>query len=129
MCQKVRRSQSEATHATSSPVSPRHERPSRAQGLKITKFPYLLTIQLKRFDFDYATMHRIKLNDRMTFPDVLNLNPFIEKTEPAAEQHQHRPVDKPPGGGRAELKRAESDDEGICLEPSGAPSAESTSHR
>ena len=34
------------------------------QGLKFKKFPYLLTLQLKRFDFDYSTMHRIKLNDR-----------------------------------------------------------------
>ncbi|KAL6735927.1 hypothetical protein Aduo_006326 [Ancylostoma duodenale] len=47
------------------------------KGLRITEFPYLLTIQLKRFDFDYNTMHRIKLNDRMTFPDVLDLNPFV----------------------------------------------------
>ena len=34
------------------------------QGLKFLTFPYLLTMQLKRFDFDYTTMHRIKLNDR-----------------------------------------------------------------
>ena len=34
------------------------------QGLKFLEFPYLLTLQLKRFDFDYSTMHRIKLNDR-----------------------------------------------------------------
>lgn len=34
------------------------------QGLKFTSFPYILTLQLKRFDFDYVTMHRIKLNDR-----------------------------------------------------------------
>ena len=34
------------------------------QGLKFKRFPYLLTLQLKRFDFDYSTMHRIKLNDR-----------------------------------------------------------------
>ncbi|CAJ0607075.1 unnamed protein product [Cylicocyclus nassatus] len=47
------------------------------KGLRITEFPYLLTIQLKRFDFDYNTMHRIKLNDRMTFPDVLDLNSFV----------------------------------------------------
>ncbi|VDP02752.1 unnamed protein product [Heligmosomoides polygyrus] len=47
------------------------------KGLRVTEFPYLLTIQLKRFDFDYNTMHRIKLNDRMTFPDVLDLNPFV----------------------------------------------------
>ena len=34
------------------------------QGLKFLSFPYILTLQLKRFDFDYVTMHRIKLNDR-----------------------------------------------------------------
>ncbi|GFY64316.1 ubiquitin carboxyl-terminal hydrolase 47 [Trichonephila inaurata madagascariensis] len=47
------------------------------KGLKFTKFPYLLTLQLKRFDFD-PVMHRIKLNDRVTFPDILNLNDFIK---------------------------------------------------
>ncbi|CAI5440578.1 unnamed protein product [Caenorhabditis angaria] len=51
------------------------------KGLRITQFPYLLTIQLKRFDFDYNTMHRIKLNDRMTFPDVLDLNDYIYPPE------------------------------------------------
>lgn len=34
------------------------------KGLKFKKFPYLLTLHLKRFDFDYSTMHRIKLNDK-----------------------------------------------------------------
>lgn len=34
------------------------------KGLKFTKFPYLLTLHLKRFDFDYNTLHRIKLNDK-----------------------------------------------------------------
>lgn len=33
------------------------------KGLKFVKFPYFLTLQLKRFDFDYNTFHRIKLND------------------------------------------------------------------
>ncbi|XP_035663404.1 ubiquitin carboxyl-terminal hydrolase 47-like isoform X1 [Branchiostoma floridae] len=47
------------------------------KGLKFVKFPYLLTMQLKRFDFDYNTMQRIKLNDKMTFPEILNLNSFI----------------------------------------------------
>lgn len=35
------------------------------QGLKFISFPYLLTLQLKRFAFDYATLHRVKLNDRL----------------------------------------------------------------
>lgn len=51
------------------------------QGLKFTRFPYLLTLQLKRFDFDYSTMHRIKLNDRMTFPNVLDLNKFVDSAD------------------------------------------------
>jgi len=37
----------------------------------------LLTIQLKRFDFDYESLHRIKLNDRITFPDFLDINGHI----------------------------------------------------
>ncbi|XP_077530033.1 ubiquitin carboxyl-terminal hydrolase 47-like isoform X1 [Haemaphysalis longicornis] len=47
------------------------------KGLKFVRFPYLLTLQLKRFDFDPATMHRIKLNDKVTFPEMLDLNPFV----------------------------------------------------
>ncbi|XP_069759702.1 ubiquitin carboxyl-terminal hydrolase 47 isoform X4 [Narcine bancroftii] len=51
------------------------------KGLKFLHFPYLLTLQLKRFDFDYTTMHRIKLNDRMTFPAELDMSPFIDLEE------------------------------------------------
>lgn len=47
------------------------------KGLKFIKFPYLLTLHLKRFDFDYNTMHRIKLNDKVVFPELLDLNSFI----------------------------------------------------
>lgn len=34
------------------------------KGLKFKNFPYILTLHLKRFDFDYTTMYRIKLNDK-----------------------------------------------------------------
>lgn len=34
------------------------------KGLKFLHFPYILTIQLKRFDFDPCTLNRKKLNDR-----------------------------------------------------------------
>lgn len=47
------------------------------KGLKFMKFPYLLTLHLKRFDFDYSSMHRIKLNDKVVFPEILNLNSFV----------------------------------------------------
>ncbi|XP_050073446.1 ubiquitin carboxyl-terminal hydrolase 47 [Anopheles maculipalpis] len=50
------------------------------KGLKFTKFPYILTLHLKRFDFDYQSFHRIKLNDKVTFPELLNLNHFVSST-------------------------------------------------
>lgn len=53
------------------------------KGLKFLSFPYLLTLQMKRFDFDYHTMHRIKLNDKMTFPETLNLNYLVDRVEVA----------------------------------------------
>ncbi|XP_062510658.1 ubiquitin carboxyl-terminal hydrolase 47-like isoform X2 [Corticium candelabrum] len=55
------------------------QRKCRAEkGLKFTSFPYLLTLLLKRFDFDYWTMKRVKVTDRMTFPVQLNLNKYID---------------------------------------------------
>jgi ubiquitin C-terminal hydrolase/predicted N-acetyltransferase YhbS len=47
------------------------------KGLEFSSFPYLLTLQLKRFDFDWELERRIKLNDRVSFPPVLNLNRFL----------------------------------------------------
>jgi ubiquitin carboxyl-terminal hydrolase 47 len=49
------------------------------KGLAIKQFPPILAIQLKRYGFDYNTLHRIKLNDRLTFPDYLDLNKFLYK--------------------------------------------------
>lgn len=60
------------------------------KGLKFTKFPYLLTLHLKRFDFDYNTMHRIKLNDKVVFPEKLNLNSFITPSPSENEPMEER---------------------------------------
>lgn len=56
------------------------------KGLKFKKFPYMFVIQLKRFDLDYQTMQRKKLNDKMTFPQVLNLNPYVADDAPIETQ-------------------------------------------
>lgn len=56
------------------------------KGLKFTKFPYILTLHLKRFDFDYQTFHRIKLNDKVTFPQSLNLNNLVNMV-PQSQMH------------------------------------------
>lgn len=55
------------------------------KGLKFCSFPYILSLQLKRFDFDYTTMRRIKLNDRVTFPDRIDLNGFVDKDDAHAK--------------------------------------------
>nr|XP_023028042.1 ubiquitin carboxyl-terminal hydrolase 47 isoform X1 [Leptinotarsa decemlineata] len=60
------------------------------KGLKFTKFPYLLTLHMKRFDFDYNTMHRIKLNDKVVFPEKLNLNSFITANRSESEHMEER---------------------------------------
>lgn len=49
------------------------------KGLAIKDIPVIFAIQLKRYGFDYNTLHRIKLNDRLTFPDYLDLNKYIYK--------------------------------------------------
>lgn len=47
------------------------------KGLKFKKLPYILVVQLKRFDLDYETLQRVKLNEKVTFPTILNANPFV----------------------------------------------------
>ena len=40
--------------------------------------PKLLNIILRRFDFDYFTDQRIKVNDRVEFPHILNFNRYMQ---------------------------------------------------
>ena len=47
------------------------ERVDAWKGLRLSKLPALLTIHLKRFDLDYTSMRRIKLNDRVEFSQRL----------------------------------------------------------
>ncbi|OWF37661.1 ubiquitin carboxyl-terminal hydrolase 47-like [Mizuhopecten yessoensis] len=79
------------------------------KGLKFQSFPYLLTLQLKRFDFDYSTMHRIKLNDRMTFQEVLNLNHMVDHKNKDEEDMMSSTV----GGKVSDGPLEDSSDEGI----------------
>ena len=47
------------------------------KGLKLTKRPSLLAIVLNRFTLDYTTFSRVKVQDRVTFPLLLNLNNYL----------------------------------------------------
>jgi ubiquitin carboxyl-terminal hydrolase 47 len=47
------------------------------KGLRFREFPYYLVLQLKRFDYDWSTLQRIKLNNRVSFPITLDMSPFL----------------------------------------------------
>lgn len=47
------------------------------KGLRFKAFPRIFVIQLKRFDLDYRTMTRKKINDFVSYPHVLDLNGYI----------------------------------------------------
>uniref|UniRef100_A0A8C5RQJ8 Ubiquitin carboxyl-terminal hydrolase 47 n=1 Tax=Laticauda laticaudata TaxID=8630 RepID=A0A8C5RQJ8_LATLA len=96
------------------------------KGLRFLHFPYLLTLQLKRFDFDYTTMHRIKLNDRMTFPEELDMGSFID-IEDESPQTESCTDSGAENEGSCHSDQMSNDfsnddgiDEGICLENNSA---------
>ena len=57
-----------------------------SKGFRLDRLPKILTLHLQRFTLDYTTFMRKKLNDRMTFPLVLNMNHFLD------EQKQNDPA-------------------------------------
>eukprot|EP01129_Flabellula_baltica_P006901 TRINITY_DN2635_c0_g1_i2.p1 TRINITY_DN2635_c0_g1~~TRINITY_DN2635_c0_g1_i2.p1 ORF type:complete len:911 (+),score=212.51 TRINITY_DN2635_c0_g1_i2:807-3539(+) len=46
-----------------------------------SSFPYILTLHMRRFDFDFMSMQRVKLNDRVSFPEILDMNPYVHGAE------------------------------------------------
>ncbi|XP_043938661.1 ubiquitin carboxyl-terminal hydrolase 47 [Protopterus annectens] len=95
------------------------------KGFRFLHFPYVLTLQLKRFDFDYTTMHRIKLNDRMTFPEELDMSIFIDLDEEKSPQTESCTDSGAENEGSCHSDQLSNDfsnddgvDEGICLDTS-----------
>ena len=54
------------------------EKTDTLKGYRIQKLPPILTIDLNRFDFDYETMQRVKVNDRFEYPLELDLSPHLD---------------------------------------------------
>lgn len=48
------------------------------KGLKFESFPYIISLQLKRFDFDYKTLSRFKLSNTVSFPHILNVKKYLQ---------------------------------------------------
>lgn len=57
----------------------------------IKDLPNILVIHLKRFDFDYQTMTRIKLNSSLSFPMDLNVEPY---TKEGVARQEGEPLDE-----------------------------------
>ncbi|CAF0833958.1 unnamed protein product [Brachionus calyciflorus] len=51
------------------------------KGLKFESFPYILSLQLKRFDFDYRTLSRFKIGSTVSFPEILNVKKYLPDRE------------------------------------------------
>ena len=54
------------------------EKVAAKKGLAFKSFPAILTLHLKRFVYDYATMRRREVNDPIRIGFELDLNPFLE---------------------------------------------------
>eukprot|EP01038_Epipyxis_sp_PR26KG_P010572 gene10572-14200_t len=66
------------------------------KGVIFTKFPPVLTIHLKRFDFDMQTMGFAKIHDHYEFPLELELDEFLVKPEENSENNDNNdPVAAP----------------------------------
>lgn len=60
------------------------------KGFKLKSLPYVLMLQLKRFDLDISLMQRRKLNDSVSFPQVLNMNVFFRSADEAVRSESPR---------------------------------------
>ena len=56
----------------------------------IKKLRNTVIINLKRFDFDYNTMQRLKLNDFCEFPERINFKPWTKEGIQEREKQQKK---------------------------------------
>jgi hypothetical protein len=62
-------------------AGPQFGKQDAEKGSSFLKFPPVLTIQLKRFDFDLNRMCFVKVHDEYKFPAVLDLSEYVDKEE------------------------------------------------
>ena len=60
-----------------------HGKQDAKKGVIFTKFPPVLTIHLKRFEFDVSQMTQTKVHDKYAFPARLSLDEFLADDAPA----------------------------------------------
>ncbi|KCV70445.1 hypothetical protein, variant [Fonticula alba] len=56
------------------------------KGVIFTKFPPVLHLQLKRYEYDIHTGNNVKVTSHFEFPDTIDLGPYMEKDEHGRSQ-------------------------------------------
>jgi len=51
------------------------------KGLKVSKCPSIFTMSLNRFTLDYTTFQRVKVTERLSYPQLLNFNDYLKGYE------------------------------------------------
>ena len=51
------------------------------KGQRIEKLPDHLMIVLNRFTLDFSTFQRVKINEHVSFPKILNMNDYMQGYE------------------------------------------------
>jgi len=59
-----------------------HGKQDAEKGVKFLRFPPVLNIQLKRFEFDMQTLNMVKINDKFEFTQTLDLDRFVADDSP-----------------------------------------------
>jgi len=75
-----------------------HGKQDARKGIKFVKFPKVLIVQLKRFEYDYGRDQMIKINDKFDYYQDLDLNKYIannsEKVSEEKEVTKNKEVSK-----------------------------------
>ena len=59
--------------------------------MKLSKVPYILSIGLKRFDYDWERDCRVKVDDEVVFPPVLDMAEFFDMDAVPAPEPESAP--------------------------------------
>lgn len=74
------------------------KRTTHLKGFKLQRLPYILSLQLKRFDLDWNTFQRVKLGDKLDFPPHLDMAPFMPQPPFTESERSPGPNGGPDGG-------------------------------
>lgn len=71
------------------------------KGIQLSKVPYVLTVNLIRFEYDWERDCRIKIDDEVTFPFEINMSAFLGSPDPEPELEPASDVVAVPAEGTA----------------------------